>query len=76
MSTITHITNTAELGNTIKRARKASGLTQKEAAFLAGVSPPFLNKLEQGASAVHLGKVLQVCANLGIKINFELPEGN
>lgn len=71
------VTNTAEFGNAVKLARKErSGLVQREAAFLVGVSPPFLNKLERGGPGVHLGKVLQVCQNLGIKIILELPDTN
>lgn len=68
------ITSVAEFGNVVKKARKSCAIIQRETAFLAGVSPPFLNKLERGGVSVHLGKVIQVCQSLGIKIILELPE--
>uniref|UniRef100_UPI0039F6A356 helix-turn-helix domain-containing protein n=1 Tax=Sulfuriferula sp. GW6 TaxID=3345112 RepID=UPI0039F6A356 len=68
------IASTAEFGSVVKKVRKSCGIIQRETAFLAGVSPPFLNKLERGGIAVHLGKVIQVCQSLGIKIILELPE--
>jgi transcriptional regulator with XRE-family HTH domain len=74
MSNKIEITDTTEFGNAVKLARKSCGFIQRETAFLAGVSPPFLNKLERGGVGVHLGKVIQVCNKLGIKIILELPE--
>lgn len=68
------VINTADFGDAVKLARKSCGLVQRETAFLVGVSPPFLNKLERGGFGIHLGKALQVCQSLGIKITFELPD--
>lgn len=76
MSNSTHTIETvSDLGRLVRRARKKlAGLRQQEAARLCGVSPPFLGKLENGGETVQLGKVLQVCASLGIEIQVRLPE--
>jgi HTH-type transcriptional regulator/antitoxin HipB len=50
------ITSIRELGDTVRRVRKESGLTQRDAAALCNVSLPFLNGLEQGKSPPRLAK--------------------
>lgn len=67
------ITSVEELGQTLRRVRKESGLTQKDAAALCNVSLPFLNGLEQGKPTAQIGKALAVCARFGIEIHMVLP---
>jgi y4mF family transcriptional regulator len=63
------ITTAVELGNIIKRKRKADGLTLEEASAICGVSYAFLSALENGKETVRLNKVLQVLACLGIELD-------
>ncbi|MBX9811309.1 MAG: helix-turn-helix domain-containing protein [Burkholderiales bacterium] len=67
------ITSVSELGDVLRRVRKESGLTQRDAAALCNVSLPFLNGLEQGKPTAQIGKVLSVCARFGIDIRLTLP---
>ena len=67
------ITSIRELGDTVLRARKQSGLTQRDAAALCNVSLPFLNGLEQGKATAQVGKVLTVCHRFGIGVTLRLP---
>lgn len=68
------ITSAAILSEVVRTVRKKqAGLRQREAAFLCGVSPPFLNKLENHSEGCRFGMVLSVCQQLGIKVLVELP---
>ena len=63
------------LGQMVKQARQAQGLTQAQLAATAGVGVRFVRELEQGKPSCHIGKVLTVVAMLGmtIKIDGETP---
>ena len=63
-----------EFGAAVLQARKAGALRQVEAAHLIGVSPPVLNKLENGKE-VWLSKAIDVCNALGIEIVLNIPSG-
>lgn len=67
------ITSVRELGDTVRRVRKESGLTQRDAAALCNVSLPFLNGVEQGKATAQIGKVLAVCQRFGIEVRLSLP---
>ena len=67
------ISSIRELGDTLRRVRKESGLTQRDAAALCNVSLPFLNGLEQGKATAQIGKVLTVCQRFGIDVRLRLP---
>ena len=67
------ISSIAELGKILRLVRKESGLTQRDAAALCNVSPPFLNDLEQGKPTAQVGKVLSVCNRFGIEVRLRLP---
>ncbi len=67
------IASIRELGDTIRRVRKESGLTQRDAAALCNVSLPFLNGVEQGKATAQIGKVLTVCQRFGIEVRLCLP---
>ena len=67
------ITSIRELGDTVRRVRKESGLTQRDVAALCNVSLPFLNGLEQGKVTAQIGKVLTVCQRFGIDVRLSLP---
>ncbi len=67
------IASVRELGDTVRRVRKESGLTQRDAAALCNVSLPFLNGVEQGKATAQIGKVLAVCQRFGIEVRLSLP---
>lgn len=62
------INNVSELGNLIKDTRKTQGLTQSDLAISANVGVRFIVDLENGKETAQIGKVLQVCQMLGLKI--------
>lgn len=73
MSREVSISSMKQLGDTVRRVRKESGLTQRDAAALCNVSLPFLNGLEQGKATAQIGKVLTVCQRFGIAVCLRLP---
>ena len=64
----------SDFGSVVHQARKSANLRQVDAAHLIGVSPPVLNKLEQGKE-VWLSKAIGICNALGIEIILRLPNG-
>ena len=68
------VTTTDQLGQLVRRQRKALKLTQVEAAGLCGVGERFLRELEKGKPTVELGRALRVLAGLGIQL--EAKAGN
>jgi transcriptional regulator with XRE-family HTH domain len=72
----THITSVQDIGAMIRRVRKESDLTQRDAAALCNVSLPFLNSLEQGKESAHLGKALAVCVRFGIEVRLIAPNSH
>ncbi len=62
------MTNTTDIGEAVRRARKGMGLRQNELAAAAGVGLRFLVELERGKSTVQLGRTLSVLAALGLDI--------
>ena len=68
-----NLASISELGDTLRRVRKESGLTKRDAAALCNVSLPFLNGLEQGKTTAQVGKVLSVCQRFCIVVRARLP---
>ena len=70
------VSNMESFGRVVRAARKQQvALGQVEAARLIGVSPPVINKLEQGKE-VWLSKALEICNGLGIEVVLRLPDGD
>ncbi|WP_282008769.1 helix-turn-helix transcriptional regulator [Brevundimonas aveniformis] len=64
----TELTSPADLGRLIRERRLAQGLTQQDLADAAGTGRRFVSELEAGKATLELGKVLIVCAALGLDI--------
>ena len=62
------IKNAEDLGNAVKQARRRERLTQRQLALSVGTGERFIVDLENGKSAAHLGKALEVASALGLKI--------
>lgn len=58
----------AELGSLIKAKRKEQGLTQNDLALASNVGIRFIVDIEAGKETAQIGKVLKVCAMLGLKL--------
>lgn len=61
----TLIETPGQLGNIVRRTRKALGLTQPQLALAAGVGVRFIVDLEAGKPTVRLENVLRVLQALG-----------
>lgn len=67
--------DTTALGEAIRRARKAQGLTLVDAAGLCGVSVRFLSELENGRDSCGVGRVLLVAQSLGLDLILSSRDG-
>lgn len=63
--------STQELGQAIRKQRKALRLTQAQLAQLAGCGLAFLYQLEKGKPSVRLDKLLDVLGVLGLQLRLE-----
>jgi y4mF family transcriptional regulator len=65
---ITMIQSTENIGQLVRKVRKALSVTQSDLALSAGTGLRFIIELEKGKSSCQIGKVLQVLQVLGIKL--------
>lgn len=59
----------AELGEMVRKERKALGLTQAELALTSGTGMRFISDLENGKPTCQLGKTLIVLKTLGLQLS-------
>ncbi len=62
------VEDAADLGQLIRRVRKAQGFTQQELADGSGVGITFISNLERGKGSSEFDKVVRVAQMLGIDI--------
>ena len=60
---------TEELGEIVKKARKAQGLTQPQLARACGTGVRFIVDLEAGKETCQIGKALNVIQTLGLAVD-------
>ena len=65
----------AQIGQLIRRTRRAQQLRLHQLAGAAGVGVRFLVELEAGKPTAQLGKALAVLAALGCTLRIEPPPG-
>ncbi len=58
----------SQIGDAVRRARKAMGLRQDEFAAAAGVGLRFVVELERGKPTIQLGRTLAVLAAAGLDL--------
>ena len=63
------MTTVRDIGEAVRRARKALGLRQDELAAAAGVGLRFVVELERGKPTVQLGRALAVLAAVGLDVS-------
>lgn len=64
------------LGSALRAARKSQKLTQAELALAAGVGLRFLGELENGKPTAQIGKILQVVAAIGGRLELDWKLAN
>ncbi|MBX3492582.1 MAG: type II toxin-antitoxin system Y4mF family antitoxin [Parvibaculum sp.] len=64
----TPLDSARRLGEVIRAARTLYNLSQQELADMAGVGRRFVSELENGKATLEIGRVLTVCAALGIDL--------
>lgn len=62
----------AEVGDRVREAREAAGLSQRELARRMGTSQAAVDRLESGGVGATLTTLQRVAAALGLKVNVEL----
>lgn len=62
------ITSPVQLGELLRRKRKAQRLTQGQVAEFCGVSVKFISEVERGKETAEIGKVLYLLTSLGIDL--------
>ena len=65
---------TKELGEIVKKARKAQGLTQPQLAMACGTGVRFIVDLEAGKETCQIGKALNVMQMLGLGVEIRDPK--
>lgn len=65
---MTTIRDTKDLGEFIRRTRKARGYTQIDLAELAGVGVVYLGNLERGKETAEIGKALHILQLLSVDL--------
>ena len=57
-----------DIGQAIRKTRKAMGITQKDLALTSGTGLRFIIDLEKGKPTCQVGKILTVLKTLGVKV--------
>ena len=69
----TPLTEVAHLGLAVRALRQARGLSIDEFATQVGVSKQFVSDVERGKPTVQFGRVLTLCAYLGLTLQLSIP---
>lgn len=69
-----NIQTVADLGLVLRGVRKSQSLRQDDLAAIAGVGPVFAGEVERGKESVHLGKVLKLLDEAGIRLIAEYAD--
>lgn len=62
------IRNGADIGRAIRSIRSAQGLSQRDAAELAGIDSTYLSKIEKGRTVSLLEHELRILGRLGARV--------
>lgn len=61
------------VGQEVRRARKAAGLTQAEVADRLATSPTYVTNVEAGRLNLTLGQLTRIASALGAALDVKLP---
>lgn len=70
----TTIHTTKQLGDALRKARKAQGIRQDDIADMIGTSHVYVSELERGAEGANIGGILRLMSELGINMVLDLPD--
>jgi len=62
------VTNPKDLGELLRKKRKAQKLTQGQVAEYCGISVKFISEVERGKETAEIGKVFSLLNSLGIDL--------
>ena len=62
-----------ELGNNVKRMRKAQKRKSLDVAVEAGIEPSYFSKIENGMARPTLEKIYAICRSLNVRSSQILP---
>ena len=65
------INDLESLGVYIRKCRKNQGITQRQLAAIAGVSPRFVGEVERGKVTMEIGRALRVVFALGLTVEIK-----
>lgn len=65
---VTEVSTMSALGALVRSVRRQAGLSQAELARRAGVTQPWLSRLENGAARAEAQKVLDTLSVLGVRL--------
>jgi y4mF family transcriptional regulator len=65
------VSSTRELGQAVRRHRRALGLSQRDLALATGVGERFIVDLERGKETCQVGRVLKVLHGLRLALDVE-----
>jgi HTH-type transcriptional regulator / antitoxin HipB len=68
------ITSPGDLAAAIRGRRTNLGLSQADLAVRAGVSRPWLSKVEAGKASVEFGLIIRLLEALGLTMNLKLAD--
>jgi len=57
-----------DIGRAVRARRKTLGLSQEDVAAQVGVSRVTVGAIENGKDTAHVGIVMQLCADLGLRL--------
>ncbi len=61
----------SQLGQAVRTARLAAGLTQRDLAGACGTSARFIVELERGKATAQIGKIMHVLQMLGLRLHLD-----
>src|SRR6187402_1681886 len=67
------ITTVEELGTALRATRRSSKVRLDDLAAIAGVSKQFASDVEYGKPSVHLGLVMKLLSEVGLRLTLEIP---
>ena len=74
-SVMLEINDMAQIGELVRRTRKAQRVSQTVLSQASNVGLRFVGDIERGKSSVQFDKLLSVLTSLGISLKLELPQG-
>ncbi|WP_440994432.1 helix-turn-helix transcriptional regulator [Cysteiniphilum litorale] len=64
-----NIVNTQDIGDIIRKARKAQKFTQSDLSGISGVGIRFISDIENGKETAEIGKVIHLLGAVGIALD-------